>query len=178
MPLLLLAACGAPPRVLSPTDADRRVVLTAPQVAPYLMVPGPIDPAREAWKLEHDASRWAIEYEYSDDHLRLHHSAIIARSASDADWAYVGFGLGRTFIDGTDGVEVISAPELLPWGDESDCDLIRTSGIDAGFVCRGKKGERAFMATVFGVSPIGPARPTEILAASLAALEQWRPVEP
>lgn len=173
---IAVAACRSDPAPLVPSDADRAVVLTAARLAPHLIVPGAIDPQKEAWRLEHEANgTWTIGYEYADDHLVASYTAVREPTAGDADWAHVGFGLGRAYVQGTDGVELIEAPDALTWGDASDCQLIRTSAIDVGFVCRGKKGRFAFMTTVAGISPIGDAAPAKILGEPLAALEQWNP---
>lgn len=170
-----LAACHSDAPPLAPNEADRAIALTAQQLAPHLIIEGAIDPEREEWRLEHDPNgTWTLGYDYADDHLVVSFTAVRQATTGGADWAHVGFGLGRAFVEGTDGVALVPVADALAWGD-SDCELIRTSGIDVGYVCRGKKDRLAFMITVAGVSPIGDASPAKALAEPLAAFDRWTP---
>ncbi|MEQ1569850.1 MAG: hypothetical protein ABMA64_29715 [Myxococcota bacterium] len=171
---LWLAGCGSRDPVL--VDSDRAVALTAAAVQPFAMLRGDLDPAKETWRLEHaPAGEWTLEYEYSDDRLLVEYSAVVEPKDGDVSWIYLGYGVGRNFVDGADGLVLVDLPAALAWGDETECDLMRTSGVDVGFVCRGRSGSRAFMATVAGVFPQGEAAPGRLLARPLAALDAWNP---
>jgi hypothetical protein len=173
----LLAGCGWGSGELAPVEADERVALTAGAVAPLSMMQAVVDPARETWGIDRAPNgAWTLDYGYSDDKLIVEGSWVLEPTPGDASWIYdVGYALAKTSWNGAQGIELVDAPGLLAWGDETDCALARAFQTDLGFVCRGRHQRRAFMVKVFGVQPNGEAAPGRLLQGPLAAFEAWDP---
>ncbi|MEQ1508622.1 MAG: hypothetical protein ABMB14_40700 [Myxococcota bacterium] len=167
--LALLAAC-TPTRPV--TSADKRVALTASDVAYYTAKYTTVDPDLEHWRLEQSHEGWGLSYEYATDTLAIEYRALLAPNDRAAGWAWDTFGL--TIIRAK-GVEMVDAPNALHWGTTSECRWVRVTGHDIGFTCRGRSDRRMFSVNVYGVPRSASGAPGPLLSGPLAALEAWNP---
>jgi hypothetical protein len=161
------------------TESDKAVLLRAGRLA-ELSENLRVAPAAEKFtKTKFLDSSVELNYEYEDaENLFVQCTISIEPSAKDARTTYAAQSLGMKVglkVGGGASLSMDDRNDLLSWGDQSKCSLIKNGANPVGNFFIARKGKRVFYAVFVGLYIDDPQVFTELLQPLLKRLDAYEP---
>jgi hypothetical protein len=170
---------------LEVTPADRQLVVTVDDLAPWLDDVTPDRSAETVQKSRYFDGSWDIEYEYEhpdeDVPLYINSSVTVEHTTQDARTTYASLGVGVRIgltVSKTEGMQLVDRNDLYRWGDQSRCTLVTVGGRPVGTLFLARKATYVFYFAVTGLALDNGAELGQLLDPHLKRLEAGLPVRP